>query len=518
MQVFICYAREDRDDALALYDSLKVISRVSPWLDKKNLLAGEDWDNAIINAIDESQLFILLLSRNSVAKTGYIQKEIGQALNRLKSYPSGKFSLIPARLDESEPNHEELHKLERVDLFPDWNQGIAGIAKSITKAQRKREGNVHFLIDNRLIHNVRQLFGAQNMAVQTPLNDDKTMSLFQFIEDLVLFDKIVVNSTVEKNIFKGNADFLRHLEEPFGNPEDLFVFEGFSGRLDIAGQRAIVETLNMFKEPDITLIKDLYNEIDHTHKQGIKESYDFIKEVEHRGLRDIRARIGQKQKEVFYGRNFFISLYADGHESVFQNLSGIRELAKDDFVAVLTAMFVYFSFSLNSELGNSGDFRGYSPITNRESFVRKMLQSKNVDQIPSQRRFLRHAHRQIQDAVYKISDRSRIRLQKKEVPLFGFTVYESAKKKDIDHIMGETFHIRLEAQKYRDWLHGINPADEDDAVREEELQETLHLLERFNLKTTREKAEMLTSVNDDEPAEERYVFLSNMVKRLCSIE
>ena len=127
MDIFICYAREDAENANRLYHALQGVPRVTPWLDSKKLLPGVRWKLAIMEALKTCDLFILLLSSKSVAKTGFVQKEVSEALEKLKSFPPDQIFLVPARLDDCEPKHPELHDLQWVDLFPNWDEGLRRI-------------------------------------------------------------------------------------------------------------------------------------------------------------------------------------------------------------------------------------------------------------------------------------------------------------------------------------------------------------------------------------------------------
>ncbi|QTA82990.1 Sulfatase-modifying factor enzyme domain-containing protein [Desulfonema limicola] len=63
MKIFISYTREDYDIAKRLYDDLKKAG-IDPWMDKVNLLPGQNWKIHITKAIKESKYFIALLSSN----------------------------------------------------------------------------------------------------------------------------------------------------------------------------------------------------------------------------------------------------------------------------------------------------------------------------------------------------------------------------------------------------------------------------------------------------------------------
>jgi hypothetical protein len=136
-RIFISYSREDESYARKLYDQLKAQIEFDPWLDKENLLPGTEWQPAILDAIEESQFFILLLSRKSVEKTGFIQREIREAIERFQYHAPGSSFLIPARLEPCEPRHRQLRSLQWVDLYPDWDTGVKLIIRSLLDAVLK---------------------------------------------------------------------------------------------------------------------------------------------------------------------------------------------------------------------------------------------------------------------------------------------------------------------------------------------------------------------------------------------
>jgi hypothetical protein len=130
LKVFISYAREDTEAANRLYNDLKMFG-LDPWLDTESLLGGDNWRIVIKEAIRDSRYFIPLLSSNSVEKIGYVQRELKEALEVLLEFPQSKRFLIPIRLDETRVNDEKLREIHIIDLFPDWNQGIQKILKSM---------------------------------------------------------------------------------------------------------------------------------------------------------------------------------------------------------------------------------------------------------------------------------------------------------------------------------------------------------------------------------------------------
>lgn len=137
MRVFISYARADQAHAKRLFDDLSRIADVDPWLDTESLLPGDKWEAEILKAIDGAAFVILVHSEHTVAKDGYIQKEIREALARFEKVPPGRRYLIVARVDETEPTHDELRSVTWCDLFPDWDAGTQRIARSIAATQSR---------------------------------------------------------------------------------------------------------------------------------------------------------------------------------------------------------------------------------------------------------------------------------------------------------------------------------------------------------------------------------------------
>ena len=79
-------------------------------------MAGQDWDFEIRKAVKGSDVVIVCLSRSSVTKAGYVQKEIRAALDVADEKPDGDIFLIPLRLETCNVP-DRLKKLHWVDLF-----------------------------------------------------------------------------------------------------------------------------------------------------------------------------------------------------------------------------------------------------------------------------------------------------------------------------------------------------------------------------------------------------------------
>ena len=131
LRVFICHASEDKQKARDLYRHL-VKDNYDAWLDEEKLLPGQDWQLEIRKAVRNSDIFVVLLSSKSVSKTGYVQKEIVQALDFAEEQPEGTIFLIPVRLEDG-LIPERLKHLHWVNLFSDDGY------ERLLRALRKRE-------------------------------------------------------------------------------------------------------------------------------------------------------------------------------------------------------------------------------------------------------------------------------------------------------------------------------------------------------------------------------------------
>lgn len=132
---FVCYAKKDQDRARKLYREL-CQAGVQPWMACEDILPGQDWEYEINQALTRSRFVLALLSSNSVSQRGYIQKELTHALNVLDQLPPSTIFLIPARLDECEPLDSRLQRLHRVDLFPDYSEGLQWILRVLIPGKR----------------------------------------------------------------------------------------------------------------------------------------------------------------------------------------------------------------------------------------------------------------------------------------------------------------------------------------------------------------------------------------------
>jgi len=115
LQIFLCHSSQDKAAVRKIYNDLRN-DGFAPWLDEENLLPGEDWQYTISKAVRSSDICVVCLSKHSITKSGYVQKEIKLALDVAEEKPEGTIFIIPARLEPCELP-ERLSAWHAADLF-----------------------------------------------------------------------------------------------------------------------------------------------------------------------------------------------------------------------------------------------------------------------------------------------------------------------------------------------------------------------------------------------------------------
>jgi hypothetical protein len=139
-RVFIAYVEEDLVAAKQLYAAFEQRG-LRPWLDRKKLLPGQNWPRAIETAIQASNFFVACFSQRSTSKRGSFHSELRFALNCAAQVPLDEIFFIPVRLDSCVVPRKISGKIQYVDLFPDWEQGVGTVVEVMKRqeASRKRK-------------------------------------------------------------------------------------------------------------------------------------------------------------------------------------------------------------------------------------------------------------------------------------------------------------------------------------------------------------------------------------------
>ena len=144
-------------------------------------MPGQIKDTEIEKAIKSSRYFVALLSTRSAGERGDAQKQINKALDVRNEFSLSQVFFIPARLNEIELPFE-LSGIQLVDMFPDWEDGLKKILKSMKVEQNLIESVIehqstispftsldvsHEVIKTQLFKGEKQFFvGRQNYINQ----------------------------------------------------------------------------------------------------------------------------------------------------------------------------------------------------------------------------------------------------------------------------------------------------------------------------------------------------------------
>lgn len=145
-RVFLAHASEDKPPVRKIHSKLEAHG-FKPWLDEIDLLAGQNWQDEIQKAIRESDIFVACLSRLSVSKQGYVQREFRTALNVYAEKPPGSIYLIPSSLITVKCRI--FNSLNSGSVCVTFNGSITGSLTGLTalsKRLRRRPG-VRVLLD-----------------------------------------------------------------------------------------------------------------------------------------------------------------------------------------------------------------------------------------------------------------------------------------------------------------------------------------------------------------------------------
>jgi hypothetical protein len=137
-RVFIAYVEEDLAAAKKLYTALEQHG-FHPWLDRKKLLPGQNWPRAIETAIQASNFFVACFSQRSTCKRGSFHSELRFALNCAAQVPLDEIFFIPVRLDQCVVPRNISRRIQYVDLFPDWHDGVGTVVAVMKKQEENRK-------------------------------------------------------------------------------------------------------------------------------------------------------------------------------------------------------------------------------------------------------------------------------------------------------------------------------------------------------------------------------------------
>lgn len=187
LKVFLCHASADKPKVWELYRYLRKRG-IKPWFDEVDLIGGQDWQVEIPKAIASSDAIIVCLTKNSVDKEGYVQKEIRFALDKALEVPEGRIYLIPVRFEECDVPRS-LSRYQWIDLFEKIN--FTKLMKSLrTRATQLERATVQVPKPDETTPNLTTALGQEISKDATPVGNN-----------------ILAQSPKEKNLDK-KQDFL----------------------------------------------------------------------------------------------------------------------------------------------------------------------------------------------------------------------------------------------------------------------------------------------------------------------
>jgi hypothetical protein len=136
-RIFLCHAREDKPQVREVYHRLRAIDGLEPWLDEEDLLPGQEWEREIPRALQTFDFILVFLSRVSVAKRGYVQREMKLALDAWQEVPEGTIHTIPVRIDECDVP-ESFRRYHWANLFEPngFDRMVRAIRAELSKRPR----------------------------------------------------------------------------------------------------------------------------------------------------------------------------------------------------------------------------------------------------------------------------------------------------------------------------------------------------------------------------------------------
>jgi hypothetical protein len=138
--IFISYAREDQKRATKIFEILQNYGH-EIFFDQNDLIPGMDWRLEIETKLESSRLILILCSKHSIQKTGFVQKELRIALDKADMMPEGKILIIPVRFDRVEmPSKIRKYQWLEIESENDYHN-VQFFLDAAIKKSSKSDGN-----------------------------------------------------------------------------------------------------------------------------------------------------------------------------------------------------------------------------------------------------------------------------------------------------------------------------------------------------------------------------------------
>jgi hypothetical protein len=136
-RVFLSYIHEDVELVNRLRNDLHKAG-LHPWMDRYEILPGQNWRRTIQTAIRISDFYVPCFSSKATRKRGTFQRELRYALQCNEEFPLDDEFVLPVRLDDCEVPGVIAAKFQYVDLFDGWDHGVARLILAIGAHMSRR--------------------------------------------------------------------------------------------------------------------------------------------------------------------------------------------------------------------------------------------------------------------------------------------------------------------------------------------------------------------------------------------
>jgi hypothetical protein len=137
IRIFISYAHEDNVLVEGMKKKLETYQQLQIWKDSQDLLPGQMWDTEIRQALIESQYVVMCLSQYGLTKGTFFKTERECAMQEQARRGAQNLFVIPVRLDDC-AIPDDMRALQWVDLFTDWDEGIAKVIQSLFSGTKRQ--------------------------------------------------------------------------------------------------------------------------------------------------------------------------------------------------------------------------------------------------------------------------------------------------------------------------------------------------------------------------------------------
>jgi hypothetical protein len=128
-KIFISYSRADKSIVDEFINQLEAAGH-PVWVDREGIRGGEQWRQEIVEAIEQNDVFLLVLTHNSI-KSDHVRTEVDLAKESRKK-------IIPVAMQRVEiptSMKYQLAGLQRINMYPDHEDGFRELLASLGGSQ-----------------------------------------------------------------------------------------------------------------------------------------------------------------------------------------------------------------------------------------------------------------------------------------------------------------------------------------------------------------------------------------------